>query len=194
MGATHLPVVGLDLSLTGTGIATAAGVRTIVSSGRKGAPLRTRHARLADIATQVSFAVTEAALAGGDPRARALVVIEAPAFSRITGHQHDRSGLWWLVVDELLHAAHLVAEVPPTTLKKYATGRGNADKGAMADAAARRLPDVETRGQDDVVDALWLRAMGCHRYGFPLAAVPKAHAAALDAVAWPNVDVLAVPA
>lgn len=189
MTATFLPVVGVDLSLQSTGIATAAGVRTITSTGRQGAPLRARHARLVDIATQVCLAVSEAAA----PHT-ALIVIEGPALSRNSGHVWDRAGLWWCTVDELLAAGHLVAEVPPTTLKRYALGKGVGDKGAMADAAARRLPDVHTGGQNDAVDALWLRAMGMHRYGNPLCTLPKAHAAALDAVAWPDVDVLAVSA
>lgn len=190
MIAAGLVVVGLDLSLQSTGIATPAGVRTVRSSGVKGSPLRVRHARLHVIATDVCLAVTESAHVDG--QGLALVVIEGPSLGqqRQSG-VHDRSGLWWLVVDELLSAGHLVAEVPPATLKKYATGRGNADKGAMADAAARRMPDVQTRGQDDAVDALWLRAMGCDRYGQPLCTVPKTHAAALDAVQWPDVDVLA---
>lgn len=183
-----MPVVGLDLSLQSTGIATPTGVRTITSSGVKGAPLRARHARLQDITTRVSLAIAEVSISRG--AGRALVVIEAPAFSRLVGHQHERSGLWWLTVDELISAGHLVAAVSPTALKKYALGKGVGDKGAMADAAARRMPDVVTHGQNDVVDALWLRAMGCHRYGAPLCQVPKAHAAALDAVQWPDVDAL----
>jgi crossover junction endodeoxyribonuclease RuvC len=93
-------------------------------------------------------------------------------------------------VDELLSAGHLVAEVSPSTLKKYALGKGVGKKGAMIDAAARRMPEVVTGGQDDVVDALWLRAMGCDRLGQPLAVMPAAHRAALDAVTWPNIDVL----
>jgi Holliday junction resolvasome RuvABC endonuclease subunit len=178
-----LVVVGVDLSLTSTGIATAGGVRTIASSGRDGASLRVRHARLADVTTRVVLAVSDAAA----PRT-ALVVIEGPAYAAKGGKTHERAGLWWMVVDELLSAGHLVAEVPPPTLKKYALGKGVGDKGAMVDAAARRMPQVETRGQNDAVDALWLRAMGMHRYGQPLCSVPKAHAAALDAVAWPDVD------
>ena len=187
MTAAHLPVVGVDLSLTGTGIATADGVRTIGSSGRKGASLRVRHARLADLATQVVLAVSEAAA----PRT-ALVVLEAPAFSRTTGHQHDRSGAWWLLVDELLAAGHLVAEVAPTCRAKYATGKGNAGKAAVVSAVSHRYGVVFA--DDNAADAFVLRAMGLHRYGQPLASVPKAHAAALDAVAWPDVDHLAVSA
>ena len=61
-----------------------------------------------------------------------------------------------MVIDELMSAGHLVAEVPPPTLKKYALGKGVGDKGAMVDAAARRLPHWATGGQNDAVDALWL--------------------------------------
>lgn len=177
-------VVGLDLSMTSTGIATPSGVRAIQSSGHDGASLRVRRARLADIVARVSLAVAEDSISGG--AGHALVVVEGPSYNSKGGKNHERAGLWWLVVDELLSAGHLVAEVPPPTLKKYALGRGVGDKGAMADAAARRLPDIHTGGQNDVVDALWLRAMGCDQLGQPLAVVPQTHRAALDKVAWPN--------
>jgi crossover junction endodeoxyribonuclease RuvC len=180
-----IPVIGVDLSLTATGMATAAGTSLIASTGHKGATLRVRHARLTDIATTVTLTVSEAA--GGAP---ALVVIEGPAYASTSGAQHDRSGLWWLTLDELLTAGHLVAEVPPTTLKRYATGRGIADKGAMVDAAARRLPNIFTGGDNNRVDALFLRAMGCDRLGTPLTMLPETHRKALDAVVWPDIDLI----
>jgi crossover junction endodeoxyribonuclease RuvC len=183
MTAPPLPVVGVDLSLTATGVATEAGVQTITSSGKAGASLRVRRARLNEIALAVTDIVESAPTTS-------LVVIEAPAFSRTTGHQHDRSGLWWLVVDQLLGAGHLVAEVAPTARAKYATGKGNAGKDAVLLAVARRYPGVLVEDNNQA-DALILRAMGCHRYRQSLADVPQTHAAALDAVQWPNVDLLA---
>ena len=178
--STAIPVVGLDLSLTGTGIATAAGVRTIASSGKAGASLRVRHARLDAIATEVSLAVAETVGYRTHDAPGALVVIEAPAFSRTTGHQHDRSGLWWLVVDELISAGHLVAEVSPTARAKYGTGKGNAGKAAVVSAVSHRYGVIF--GDDNAADAFILRAMGCHRYGQPLATVPQTHATALDEI------------
>lgn len=178
-------VIGLDLSLQATGIATPDGVLTIRSSGRAGASLRVRRARLHDLATRVCLLVAEYAGSG------ALVVIEGPSFGSTTGSQHERAGLFWLVIDELLSAGHLVAEVPPTTLKKYATGKGQAKKGAMGDAAARRIPDVDTGGDDNMVDALWLRAMGCDHLGWPITPMPQAHRTALEAVRWPDAAVTA---
>ena len=176
---TPLPVVGVDLSLTATGIATAEGTRTIPSSGKAGAPLRVRHARLDAIALAVSNIVEQAPTAS-------LIVIEAPAFSRTTGHQHDRSGLWWLLVAQLLDRGHLVAEVAPTARAKFATGKGNAGKAAVVSAVTHRYG--REFADDNHSDAFVLRAMGLHRYGQPLATVPQAHTAALDSVAWPDVD------
>jgi crossover junction endodeoxyribonuclease RuvC len=186
-----LPVVGLDLSLTGTGVATAGGCRTIVSSGRKDSPLPARHARLADLASQIVLAVAEASRQEIGARTQVLVVLEAPAYDSRTGHQHDRSGLWWLVVHQLLGNGDLVAEVTTGGLKKYATGKGNASKDAVLLAVARRFPNVEVTDNNQA-DALVLRAMGCHRYGRPIVTVPAVHAAALEPVRWPAVDVLAV--
>lgn len=184
----RLPVIGLDLSLTATGIATQSGTRTLTSVGHRGDSLPVRHARLRDVATRIALAVSEAAA----PRT-GIAVIEAPAFDSRVGHQHDRSGLWWLVIDELLSAGHLAAEVTTGGVKKYATGKGNATKDAVLLAVARRYPEHRITDNNQA-DALVLRAMGCHRYGSPLADVPKIHAAALDAVAWPDVDMLAVTA
>jgi crossover junction endodeoxyribonuclease RuvC len=117
----------------------------------------------------------------------ALVVIEQPAFSRQTGHMHDRSGLWWLVVNELHSYEFPVVEVTPGSLKKYATGSGTATKHAVVDATARRFPDIDTAADDNRCDALWLAAMGYDHLGHPIVTVPAAHRAALAKVQWGDV-------
>lgn len=58
-----------------------------------------------------------------------------------------------------------IAEVNPTTLKLYATGKGNADKALMVVEANRaREPWVLNAvvGDDNQADADWLRRMGEH--------------------------------
>lgn len=179
-------VVGLDLSLTATGIATPDGVRTLGSKGKAGATLLQRSARLHDLAMDIGSAVdTVRAGLGLLSSERTLVVVEAPAFSRTTGHQHDRSGLWWLVVDELCGSALVdVVEVAPSARARYATGKGNAGKDEVLAAVVRRYPDVLVSNNNEA-DALVLRAMGCDWLGQPLAVVPQTHRAALDKVAWP---------
>ena len=169
-------VVGLDLSLTGTGVSDGHHTWLVTSRGQKNDDLRSRSERLDTLRRSIVAHCLTADL----------VVVEQPAFSRTTGHMHDRSGLWWLVVAALHHHDLPVAEVPPTSLKRYATGRGNADKGAVIDATARRLPDVDTGGNDNRADALWLAAMGRDHLGVPLVTVPAHHRLALDAVRWPD--------
>lgn len=177
-------VLGLDLSLTSTGLAWvvdgAAEVSRIRSTGRKGATLAQRDARLYDLRAQIALTVE-----GYPPD---LVVIEQPAFSRTTGHMHDRSGLWWLVVADLHLAGIRTVEVAPTARAKYATGKGNAGKDEVLAAVVRRYPAVEVTGNDEA-DALILAAMGTRHLGQPIEeSLPKLHLEAMAKVAWPARD------
>jgi crossover junction endodeoxyribonuclease RuvC len=174
-------VAGLDVSLQSTGVAVIwpggdVQLRRVRSKGKEDATLADRRMRLRDLAVDIVCAV---------PAEADLVVIEQPAFSRQTGHMHDRSGLWWLVVDHLTEAGHLVAEVSPTARARYATGRGNAGKDEVLAAVVRRYPTADV-SQNDVADALILAAMGAAHLGHPLATLPLTHTAALDGVTWPT--------
>lgn len=60
-------------------------------------------------------------------------------------------------------------DVSPSTLKKFATGSGNADKAAMAAAAARHFG--KRYATPDECDADWLRIAGLTAYGQPVHAV-----------------------
>ena len=195
-------IIGLDLSLTATGIATIDGdtidVSTVRSSGAKDASLSDRASRINRLVDQiVALSMPESrssriwretgrrlGVVVGAPRPD-LVVIEQPAFSRTTGHHHDRSGLWWQTVTTLLEYGVPVVEVTPSGLKKYATGKGNADKDTVLLAVARRFPDVEIRNNNEA-DALVLAAMGADHLGCPIGDMPAVNRAALDAVRWPE--------
>jgi crossover junction endodeoxyribonuclease RuvC len=169
-------VIGVDLSLTATGMSDGTKTWLVKSVGHKADSLSDRGERLRGLSV---------AIVGNCTRA-SLVVIEQPAFSRQMGHMHDRSGLWWLVVDALTYELHVpVAEVSPTGLKTYATGKGNAKKGAVIDATARRFPDIVTGADDNRCDSLWLAAMGLDHLGHPPVQLPQTHRRALDGVRWP---------
>ncbi|MCU1677704.1 MAG: hypothetical protein JWM93_2462 [Frankiales bacterium] len=178
---TQPTVVGLDLSLTSTGIAIIDGggvhLDRVRSKGAADATLRQRRVRL----QHLHGAITDR-IGGYLP---ALVVIEQPAFSRQTGHMHDRSGLWWLIVDRLHSCGCAVVEITPTKLKKYATGAGNSGKDTVMLEVASRFRDVVTVTGNDVADALVLAAMGADHLGYPLVPLPATHRKALDDVAWP---------
>lgn len=162
-------VLGLDLSLTSTGIARRRTVGRLTPPKGQSGLVRLRWIR---------ERVLEAA-AGAD-----LVVVEGLAFSSNTGKAAERAGLWWLVADALDTAGIPVAVAPPASRCRYATGKGNAPKDAVLAAAVRRFPDVDVTGNDQA-DALWLCAMGCEYLGAPLADMPALHRQALSGVAWP---------
>ncbi len=182
-----MKVVGLDLSLTSTGVAVIndgdIALRRIRSKGTKTATLAERRDRLARIADEVPMLDID------------LVVIEGPSYGQHRqGGQHDRAGLWWLLVDMYLTAINdpetgeptRVAEVPPAVRSKYATGKGNAPKDHVLASVVRRYPDVTVDG-NDTADALVLAAMGARALGQPIeTSLPAAHLAAMDAVAWPD--------
>lgn len=176
-------VIGLDLSLTGTGYAdfTRDGEMrtTTIRSKPANGVTQTWH-RLNFIVGEVS------ALIEGAPFP-ALVVVEGPSYGSRGSGTWDRAGLWWRVVSWLLMDMQVVAVVPPSTLKRYAAGRGNATKTDMAVALAKRKHGFELR-DDNQVDAWWLGAAGRQHLGCPVVEVPKAHREALAKVDWPEVS------
>ena len=169
-------VIGIDPSLSATGVVDAdGGLHTITSKPDDGT-VADRARRIATITAHLRpHRLTDAHL----------VVIEGPAFSRQgQAGVHLRAGLWWRIVG-LLHSAGVpVAEVSPSALKKYATGKGTADKSDMRMALYKRAGlDVPS---DDEADAWWLRQMGLAHLGDPGAVpLPQAHLSALDKVVWP---------
>lgn len=73
------------------------------------------------------------------------------------------------------------ATVAPSSVKVYATGKGNASKNEVLTAAVRRLG--YDGSDDNVADALWLHAAVSDALGNPTVDVPQNHRRALDAVA-----------
>lgn len=173
-------IVGVDISLTATGIASSLGwTRKVGRSNVTKAPLLVRVAQVAELADSIVMHI-------GTPD---LVVIEAPSFGSFTGGGGtlERSALWWKVVERIVGRDIPLAEVAPSQRAKYATGRGQATKSAVVDAVARRWPQFATHGDDNLADAAVLAAMGADHIGHPLCEVPKTHRAALEKVRWPIV-------
>lgn len=173
---------GADISLTATGIASSHGWTEIVGhNGITKLPLPGRVDALDRLAWSI-YDLTKSA---------DLVCVEQLTFSRETGGHGgagERAGLYWLLIRLYQRHDVPVVDVPTATVKRYATGKGGAVKGAVIDAAARRWPAWETGGDDNRADAVVLMAAGRDALGHPLAAMPKPHRAALDAVTWPEVS------
>ncbi len=178
---SKLKVLGLDLSITATGIAHPNGATETIKT-RPGDGDR----RLLQIRGYLRKAVD----AGVD-----LAVIEdLPTHAHgagITGMVHGA------VRAVLMGASVPYVLVTPATLKSYATGKGNADKPDMAVAAfekaGREFPgDLTPAGKGgDQCDAWWLRHAGLDHYGFAEFELPQAQRSRLDKVDWPDMNWLA---
>lgn len=168
-------VLGLDLSLTCTGVAGRGWTDTIKPHTAMRGEDRLLFIRQQIITTWVP--------------GTALVAIEGPSYASTGRGQHERAGLWWMVACALRTHGIPVAVIPPSSVKKYATGRGNAAKADMVREVTKRFPWFD--GGEDEADALVLASMAADHLGQPMAQMPATHRAALDAVQWPDLPALA---
>lgn len=175
-------VLGLDLSLSGTGIARlgAEGVE-VLRTVRPGK--RVGHERIEFILSAIDDTQR-----GQDLD---LVVIEGPSYGnqgdgqRQRGH-HERAGLWWLVTHSLYARGRSYAVVSPAGRAKYATGDGRSGKSVVTAAVRATYGHLTTVHNDNEADALALAAMGVHHLGGHVADVPATHSDALRRAAWPS--------
>lgn len=161
-----MKIIGLDLSLTNTGVAGNGWTESIPTGTRRG------HERLQFIREAVADYT----------RMADFVVIEGLGF----GHDTDRAGagLSWIIRHDLWRRDVGYGLVPPSNRMMYATGKGQADKDKVLLAMARLFEWFA--GGNDEADALVLAAMGYDWAGAPLAKVPETHRRALKGCKWPG--------
>lgn len=169
-------VLALDLSPTATGVAYPDGTVTTWSPKLQGpARLKWFRQQVDDLLLTAEHTIDVIVIEGyafGRPN-QATAIGELGGVVKLCLHDH---GATWL-------------PIPPSNVKQYATGKGNAKKSEVLTAAVRRLG---YRGSDDnQSDALWLRAMTLDHYGAATVIVPETHRKALAKITWPDV---AVPA
>jgi Holliday junction resolvasome RuvABC endonuclease subunit len=164
-----LKVIGLDLSLTATGICLPDGSTHTIKTNPKDGDRRLLH---------IGHALANALSPGAD----LAVVEDLPIHAKSAGITGMVHGVARAV---LLEAGIPYALVSPATLKKFATGKGSGDKTPMAIAALKRagreFPD------DNQCDAFWLRAAGLEWLGQAEVTLPADQRTALDKAAWPAV-------
>lgn len=174
-GAPALRILALDLSITATGVCLPNGITHTITTNAKDADRRLQH-----IVDHVGVALGD----GGDIRHDDvdLVVIEGPVVRSsaavIIGMVHGAVRL------RLLDFDTPYTLITPATLKAYATGKGNADKTAMAMAAYKRAG--HEFGDDNQCDAWWLRAAALDHYGQPEFSLPAVQRERLAKVSWPD--------
>lgn len=185
-------ILGLDISLTSTGVAvittgpfgTSVATHTIETAPPKRAKgdktpatVPERRERLRTI-SDLGLSFT--------PVCPDIAVLEAPSYGSVGGSTWDRAGAWWLVVDRLHSCGIPVAIVPPKTRALWATGSGASSKSPIAVHLSRMWPDVDPGISDDEWDALALATMG----GQHLGAIPvelARHREQVAKIAWPDI-------
>jgi crossover junction endodeoxyribonuclease RuvC len=163
-----MKIVGLDLSLSATGIADDAGPRRLKTPASKMDGMK----RLQFIRNQVMLACAGAGC----------VFLEGYSFGSRNGG--ERLGELGGVIRLALYEAETpYVEVAPNTLKMLATGKGNANKAEVLVSAVTRLGYAGT--DDNEADALWLWIIGRLTYGLPVLKLPQTHLRALEKVKRP---------
>jgi Holliday junction resolvasome RuvABC endonuclease subunit len=163
-------VMGIDPSISATGLCLPDGMLQVVGGD----------AALGDLRLAAIFEAVDLVCEQYEPD---LAVIED-----LPTHAHG-AGITGMVqgVVRLALMRHSVpyAKVVPSTLKKYATGDGRADKSDLRMALYQRAA-IDERN-DNKVDAWWLRHMGLDRFGCAPIDLPIAQRASLKVPVWPEV-------
>lgn len=141
-------ILGLDLSLTATGIDDGTSDPTCFKPTTRGMP------RLFDILDHVNQYARQADL----------VVIEGYSYGSHSSHAHELGELGGVIRFDLHQARIPYVDIPPALLKKFATGKGNAGKDQMVATAAREGCVADN---NNAIDAWWLRQLAVYAYAGP---------------------------
>ena len=175
-----MKVLAFDLSLTATGVAWPDGELTTIWPDAL--PEKASHADQRRRIDQVRRNI----ISNVETAQPDLVAIEGFSFASKGSSVDQIYGLGWAVRLLLLDHGIQYVVIPPSNVKIYATGSGQATKSDMRMALFKRAGIDEA--DDNRVDAWWLRAMALEFYDVGVAAVPQAHLRGLDKVDWPTLD------
>lgn len=152
------PVAGIDPSLTRSAIAAGEfGCKpsmSIVGSSDAAHNIYKRHARYEELSKQIIRPISEA-------RAR-LVVIEGYSYGSRGRAMVSLGEFGYAIRRRLVELGNDIFEIPPKTLKKFVTGKGNASKAAYITACVKRY-GCEYEQEDEYF------AYGLQQMGFCLA-------------------------
>lgn len=199
-------VVGLDISLTATGLAWSDG-RTM-TYGRDGLTnprvhIQERGRLLMELALEIGTLAAHRTLGGPSmiPASNAkpvLAVAENIPTGGRTGAdvQVERCYLWLAVINLLGRWGIPVLEVTPTQIKKYACGLGNANKREAVAGIKQWFPGWEVRktgkrgnvlttDDDNKADGVGAMAIGRDLLGAPVVELPARHRDVLKALELP---------
>lgn len=156
--------VGIDLSLTATGVAYSDG--QCFEEGKPGVTSLSVADQIIHLDNLARWAIKLAIDFRPDG-----VCIEGLDMSRPYGGLIERVVAWWKVVEALSWVPSLriwVAQSPQ--VKMYATGKGSGDKKAVLRAIQAHWPLFDVRNSDNRADAASCALIAAHKLGEPIPA------------------------
>lgn len=165
--------IGIDWSMTGTGVA------AYVDGEWDRCTIKTKpdDGTLSSFLDRVEY-IAAKVIEWADPREGDTWAIEGPSFGA-KGAAVDRMfGGWWLTVRSLTEHHEEPWVFAPSSVKKLATGKGNAGKDEVVIATTKRLPDADARNNNEA-DAVWLTIAASIIAGRPIIELPAPHTAGL---------------
>lgn len=169
-------VIGLDLSLTSTGMAYADLTQSVQPKAKGMERLE---------------AINRVVLEVCDRYSEPFVVVEGYSYSSRNSHAHALGELGGIVRFSLWQRGIPYADVPPTCRAKFATGKGNAGKAEVVSAISARTGLLWSgKGAEDQCDAWVLQEMGLAHFGNQRHSWPAVNLTALDTIEWPTTETL----
>lgn len=183
-------VVGLDLSLTHSGVVSHHFSETVTVLPKKNANLAEKAERMLKVETEVAASIFK----NGRPD---LVVIEEPLVGVNRKTSMESAGCWWLMVSYLTQVGLPVGKVSASCLKRFILGKKpkkteseSTKIDVMREVLNLRLEGWDIR-TDHEADAFVLYAMGMAQFAEPVWKLTADQKLALEAAVWPEVNPLA---
>lgn len=157
--------MGIDQSLTSTGISLISDGELIHYKVVSSSKCRDKFARMTEVSDQIVDMLYSLTIDSFDMKVKA-VGIEGLPFGNLQGNvTRDLAGLQAVIIADLIDTGFMLDEdlfiIPPTTAKKLAIGKGRATKDEMVEA----LPDdvrkifttfPKTKGRYDLTDSYFI--------------------------------------
>lgn len=168
-------ILGLDLSLTSTGLSSGDKTWSIAPGKLRGAE------RLSFVSRQILDFITKENIQ--------CVIIEGYSFGSRNSQSHSIGELGGCVRMLLWESGCPFVEVPPTSRAKFATGKGNAGKTEVISAVSAKTGlQFFGNSADDQCDAWILQEMGLAHIGMARFDWNKDQLVALEKVDWASLD------
>jgi len=127
-------ILGIDPSLSSTGLAVITPDEVIATTSIKTKPYR-KYGKTLDTSIRLKY-IADQILTFSQRYTISLIGIESPSYGSRSSAVSELGGLFYIVLNRLteVYDYEIILSIRPTTMKKHITGRGNATKEEVRNA------------------------------------------------------------